>query len=405
VWANTSQDPQKFWFSRTGSYENLTVGTADTDAIAITIAADSADPITWLTGMKALLVGTGGGEWRISSEGYTEPVTPLNVIARRESNWGAADAQPAPVDQSVLYVARHNRKIREFFYSEVDGSKNTDLSILAEHLTSSGHNRATISQIAFQRDPDAILWCVQADGRLLGLTYNRAQEVIGWHDHDTNAGSVENICVIPGSGRDELWLQTRRVVNNAATRFVELMSTSEAYAQENAWYVDAGLQYNGSGATTITGLGHLNGASVDVLADGAAVARTTVNAGSIVLTNAASNVIAGLPYTSKMETMRLSSQAMAGTEQTRKKRISSVGVRVYRTGPFSAGYNEASVDVVPLRTTSDTMNAAIPLYTGDKEIKAFRSDWDRDGFIWVITEIPMPLTVLAVVPKWKVENV
>ena len=405
IWANTRGDPQKYWMSQTALYEDLSVGMADDEAIAITIAADNVNPVLWLASMKALLCGTGGGEWRIGSDSYVEPITPTNIIAKRESNWGAEDAMPVVVGRAVLYIQRHWRKIRELVYSEVEETKSTDLSILAEHLTNPGSNGSTIVELVFQQEPDSIVWARQHDGRFLGLTYNRAQEVIGWHQHETD-GIVESIAVIPGEERDELWLVVKRTINNQATRFIELMAPTDFVEQNDAWYVDCGLQYTGSGATTLAGLGHLNGASVDVLADGGVIARTTVNAGSIVLENLASNVIVGLPYESLLQTMRIEAQTKESQSvQTRKKKIVSVALRVYRSGPFDAGFSENSMDVVPMRTAGDLMGTAAPLYTGDKEIKMFRSNWDRDGYVWVKTDKPLPLTVLAIVPKWKTENV
>lgn len=406
VWANTPGDPQKVWFSKSADYENLSVGTADDDGIAVTIAADNVNPILWMTPQRVLLFGTSGGEWRISSESVVEPLTPTNILARRDSNYGAESVPAVAVGPSILYVQRHGRKLRELAYSvEYDGYNSQDLSLLSEHLTNPGNSGASIVQIAFQQEPDSILWCLQGDGKLIGLTYNRPQKVMGWHRHESDgaSGRIESIAVIPGTDRDELWMIARRTVN-AASRFIEFMENTDFADQEDAWYVDCGLDYSGSAATMITGLTHLNGASVDILADGAAVARQTVNAGSIVLANAASRVICGLPFTSQVQTVRMEAGNQTATLQGKKRRVHSMAVRLYRSSGFEMGKSDSELDDVPIRTTSGLMDTAETLFTGDKVIKAFPGDWDKDGYIWIQQEKPLPLTVLSIIPRFSISE-
>lgn len=40
-----------------------------------------------------------------------------------------------------------------------------------------------ITSMAFQKNPDPILWCVRSDGVLLSMTYDREQNVIAWSRH------------------------------------------------------------------------------------------------------------------------------------------------------------------------------------------------------------------------------
>jgi hypothetical protein len=87
---------------------------------------------------------------------------------------------------------------------------------LAEHIT-----RTEIVELAYQQQPDAILWCVRGDGVLIGLTYERDQKVVGWHRHITD-GTVESVAVIYGVGtEDEVWVAVNRVVDGAVKRFIE----------------------------------------------------------------------------------------------------------------------------------------------------------------------------------------
>ena len=114
------------------------------------------------------------------------------------------------------------RKIREFVYKfESDTYVAPDLTLLSEHVTKTG-----IIQIDYQQEPDSILWCVLTDGTLLGMTYQRDQEVIAWHRHivggvSDTAGTqaqVESVAVIPGTaddgaGIDEIYVAVKRNIN------------------------------------------------------------------------------------------------------------------------------------------------------------------------------------------------
>ena len=405
IWANTPAHPQRIWLSKTGIYHDLTLGTEDDDAIDITIAADRINPLVWLAPMNVLLFGTAGGEWRISSDSYTNPITPTNIIARRIGVGGCEAIMPEVVGLAVLYVQRHSRRVRELAYTlEYDSYVSKDLSKLAEHLTNTEINGSSIAEIAYASEPNSILWARLYDGSLIGCTYDRYQGVTAWHRHETD-GVIENIRVIPGSGRDELWMVVRRTINGTTKRYIEVMKEPDFDELENAWYLDCALQYSGNAATIITGLDHLNGSSVAILADGAVVADQTVNAGSIVLDNAASVVIAGLPFTSAMQTMRLEAGGDLGTSQTKLKKIHAVGVRLYRSAGFEIGMTDDGYDEVPMRTTGMAMDAPPDLFTGDREIMAVPSNWDRNGYVYIRQALPLPLSVTAIVAKIRTEDI
>lgn len=398
VWANVPASPQRMWFSATGAYTDLTIGAADDDALDITIAADNVNPIMWIAPMRVMLFGTTGGEWRVASEGYTTPVTPTNIIVRRESNYGSEE-QPLPivVGPTVLYVQRHARKVRELAYDyTIDGWDAPDLTLLAEHMTNRYNVGATICELAYCQEPDSILWARQHGGGLIGCTYNRMQQVAAWHRHATD-GDIEAICSIPGNNLDELWMEVARSIGGSTVRHIECMQETEFDVAADAWFLDDALRYDGAGATTITGLSHLNGASVGVLSDGAAVAQTTVNAGSIVLSNAASKCLVGLPFESQIQTPHIEAGSAWGTSQSKKKKISSVVFRLYESGGFEVSSTTGSWQVVPIRYTEDAMDTAVPLYTGDIEVREFPGGWNRHGWIWARQTTALPLTIQAIV--------
>ncbi len=155
--------------------------------------------------------------------------------------------------------------------------------------------------------------------------------------------------------------------------------------------------------STVTGLDHLNGETVDILGDGAVLTSQLVVSGLITLSTPSAKVIIGLNYESKLKTLRLEGGSLDGTSQTKTKRIHEVGVRLYKTVGIDIGSDEDALDPVPFRDASDNMDEPIPLFTGDKLIP-FEGGYDTDVQIIVKQTQPLPFTVLALIAKMKTNN-
>jgi len=183
VFAGTTNQPQTIFFSRSGDYENMDAnigGTiADDDAIIYTIASNQVNAIRFMTATRTLIIGTAGGEFTVSGGGTDSAVTPTNILIKKQSNHGAANVDAIAVGNATLFLQRAKRKIRELAYNfDVDGYIAPDMTILAEHVTEGG-----LTQIAYQQEPNQIVYGVRGDGELVGLTYQREQQVTAWHRH------------------------------------------------------------------------------------------------------------------------------------------------------------------------------------------------------------------------------
>tara|TARA_B100000287_G_scaffold435643_1_gene505254 strand:+ start:10087 stop:13047 length:2961 start_codon:yes stop_codon:yes gene_type:complete len=214
-------------------------------------------------------------------------------------------------------------------------------------------------------------------------------------------GVVESVAAIPGVlDEDQLYLSIKRTINGETKRYIERLNYLDFGDKVNdAYFVDSGLSYYGSAASSFTGAVHLAGQTVNVLADGAAHPQVTVdNSGAFSLNRNATSVHIGFPYTSTLQTMRVEAGAAQGTAQGRPKRIHDVSIRVYRSVGLKIGQNISVSDIVPFRSAADEMDQALPLFTGDKTIE-FSSGYDTDGFIFVTQDQPLPLTVLALYPR------
>ena len=407
VFAATLSQPQTVFFSKSGDYENLDAnigGTvADDDAIIYTIASNPVNAIRFMAASRTLIIGTAGGEFTVSGGGDNDAVTPTNILIKKQSNHGAANIDAVAVANATLFVQRAKRKIRELAYNfDVDGYIAPDLTILAEHVTKGG-----ITEMAYQEEPLAIIWCVRDDGELVALTYQREQEVVAWHRHvfggafGSGKAVCESVAVIPTEDSEyELYMIIKRTINGATKRYVEFLNTFDFDETDNKSFnfLDSQLSYSGSAATTISGLSHLEGQTVSILADGATHPDKTVSSGSITLDRSATDVKVGLGYTSLLKTMRIDAGAQNGTSQAKTKRIYEVTARLYESVGVEIGPDLSNMERVPFRTSSDPMDQGIPPFTGDKEVE-FRGNYDTDGFMIVRQTQPLPLTILSLYPR------
>lgn len=401
---------QRLWLSVTGDYENFAdrddggVVTADS-AIAIDVVSDQANRIEWLVPADVLLVGTAGGEHIVRELTTNEALGPGNITSIKVSEYGSAPVQPVRVGNSILFVQRAGRKIRELAFSaeafNSDGYGSIDLSILAPHLLPRGKY---ITQLAYQQEPHSVVWAVRSDGLLMGVRYNSNRKAVAWSRHPIGgAAVVEAIDCIPhpDGDLDELWLIVRRTIGGATKRYVEYLEvewTSEDDA-EDRFYVDSGLTYDGAPATTISGLAHLEGQVVDVLANGATHPQRTVSSGAITLARSASVVQVGLPCPAKLQLLRQNAGSGDGTSQGKTKRIHLMTLRLLDTLGGKTGASEAELDIIPFRTSSDLMNQPPPAFTGDKTDIAWPAGYDTDGYVWYVNDQPLPATVVAVMPQ------
>lgn len=407
VFAGTRAEPQTIYFSKSGDYENMDDGyhqtIADDDAIVYTIASNQVNAIRFMTATRTLIIGTAGGEFAVSGGGTDSAITPTNILIKRQSNHGAANVDAIAVGNAILFLQRAKRKIRELAYNfDVDGYVAPDMTILAEHISESG-----ITQIAYQQEPNQIIWCVRTDGQLIGLTYQREQQVVAWHRHifGGSFGSGDAVCesvaVIPSDDDEyQTWVTVKRTINGVTKRYVEYLHTFNFDETDNTDFnfLDSQLNYSGTSTTTISGLGHLEGQTVAVLANGSTHPRKVVSSGSITLDRPATKVKVGLPYVSLLQTMRLDAGSQDGTSQGKTKRIFDITLRIYESIGIEVGPDLDNMERIPFRSSANAMDVAIPVFTGDKEIE-FRGNYETDGYVYVRQDQPLPLTILSLYPR------
>jgi len=243
VFASTTAQPQTLFFSVGGSFEDFNGGVNDTDALTYTLGSNQVNIIRYLQAGRVLLVGTSGGEFVVSSSEQA-PLSPTNASVKRQATYGSANIQPVQVANTTLFIQRAKRKLRELIFDlNTDSYQAPDLTILAEHITEGG-----IKEMALQQEPDNIVWCVRIDGKLVGMTYRREENVIAWHEH--TLGGKSGACTVTVSDYANLAVGT-------TLKFTKSDGTTVTFTSEAA----------GGSAPTDTSLGFRPNESNNTTAD------------------------------------------------------------------------------------------------------------------------------------------
>ena len=389
--AGTNDKPQVLFATRTGTESNLTssIPSREADGMELRIASSQYNKIRHLVALSDLIAFTAGGEFRIYSDN-APAITPTSVTIKPQGYAGASNVQPVVTTGSILYVQAQGSRIRELSYSwEANSYRTVDASIMAPHR----FNGFSVSELAYSRAPDSIAWAVRDDGTLLGLTYVPDQQVYGWHAHDTD-GEFESVCVVPENNEDVLYAVVRRTIGASQLRYIERLHTRMLVDLEDAFFVDSGLTYSGAPATTISGLTHLEGKTVDILADGAVEARQVVTGGQVVLGTAASLVHIGLPITADLRTLPLAMEGAQAAGQGTVKNVNKVHLRVSQSSVIKAGPSFDRLREYPARAVSDPYGSPPALRDGELALTIDPS-WNQDAALCVRQDLPLPLTVLS----------
>ncbi len=377
----------------------------DADAISLTAAGEEASQIRWLAPVAALAVGTSGGEKTIRGSNIAEAVTAENAAILPASTVGVADLAPARVDATVLFLSRDRRRVHELTYNlQADGYVSPEMTILAGHLG----EESALADIVFQRRPWRILWSRRDDGVLLGFTYDREQDVTAWHRHTLGGGGrVVAMATIPAGAEDRLWVVVERGTGEALTRTAEYLEADSSLRPlsdaAESFHVDCGVTRDLDGGLVCPLLQHLEGQEVAILADGAVHPPRTVVDGQITLARAAEQVVVGLPFASRYESLNLEPPLGNGTALGRAKTLTGIDLFVVDTLGGRVGPDEAALEPLLTRRDGQPMDQAPPLLTGVQRLE-WRGGWRREKRVVFVHDQPLPCTLAGMVPQLSVNE-
>lgn len=187
-------------------------------------------------------------------------------------------------------------------------------------------------------------------------------------------------------------------IKNVTTNTLELTDTSDVNIDSTLYteYLSGG--YAREAVLSISGLGHLEGKEVSVLANGNVVSpNPTVTSGAITLTNRSSRVHVGLGYITDIETLDI--DTIDGRMTAKKINVGEVKVNLLKSRGMWAGPDSDHLTEWKQRgIAGEDYGVATALFTG-KATMGVTSMWRDGGGTLIRQQYPLPLTVLAIVPK------
>lgn len=365
----------------------------DAGPINRSIGEGPVDSICWALPMQRLLVGTEGAEFSARSSSFDEPLTPTNFNIKPASTHGSALINAVRVDSMGIFVDRSSERLFQLSYNlDQNDYRPGDLTIGVPDL-----NEAGIVHIAVQRKPDTRIHCVRADGTVAVLVFDEGENVICWMEIETD-GDVEDVCVLPGTGEDQVYYIVKRTINGSTKRYIEKWARErDCRGGTLNKQADAFYAFSGSSTDTITGLTHLEGESVVVWGAGKDLGTYTVSSGSITLSQEVTSCIVGLTYEARFKSAKQAFGAALGTPLSQRKRIDHLGLILadthYQGLQFGPDFD--TLDSLPLVEGEEETAADTIWEEYDKDMIDFPGEWSTDSRICLKAQAPRPCTVLA----------
>jgi len=250
---NTTNYPNRIWGSKIGYPKNFTrkIPADASDAFDFTLSgAGYINEIRHAVDLGTLVILTASGEW-VAQGDSNGAITPTNGPNwRQHSYYGSSKITPIVMGGNMLYVQTQGSVVRDFgFDYQVDGYRGNDLTVFSAHL----FKNKTITSWAYQQVPHSTVWMIRSDGVLIGLTYLREHDILGWHRHDTD-GIYEQICSVPEGNETVIYTVVKRTINGETRRYIERMTNREQAETIDLVLMDCAKTYDGrnTGATTMT---------------------------------------------------------------------------------------------------------------------------------------------------------
>jgi hypothetical protein len=374
--------PHRLWFSKSGDLFNFDLGEGlDDNAIEFSILSDQVNAIRGMFSGRHLQIFTSGAEWMVTGD----PLTPANVQIRRQTRIGSMVARyipPVNVDGATLFVSRSGTQIQEFLYTDIEQAYQvTDLALVSRHIVP--------TPVDQDFDPQRrLLVIVREDGRIATLTVFRSESVAAWTLHETQGHVIsvsvvgENVYFLIKRG-DKFMIETWDDTINMDSALV-----GEANIASSQW----------------SGLSHLEGCHVYIIADGIIHAPQVVTGGAIRLNNPAKSVEVGLSYTHIIEP--LPPNALGDAGHAKATRLIEAVFRIEKTSALRLDVGRGLRDIALRRMgRNHLLDQAAPVISGDVRVRAYGWHTNLDQPLWRIEQSePLPFKLLSVSTELKINQ-
>jgi len=366
--------PNTIFASRVARFFDFNPGeTLDDDAIEATLATDSVNAITGLFAGRDLQIFTKGGEFFIS-QASLDPITPNNIVVSTATRRGAKEGiKPVGAESGTLFIQRAGKALREFLFSDVELSYiSNNISLLSSHLLKSPSDMA-LRKATSTDDGDLLLIVNGQDGSLATYSILRGQNVIA-PSLCTVDGTFEKVAV----DVDTIYFVVKRTINGSTVYYVEAFNDDNT-TDSNVLLIGASLP----GTTTVTGLSHLEGKTVKVIADDVMQNERVVASGQIIIDSVPTAYVEiGLDYTPEVKTLPVELKLSSGNVIAQRKRIVEATANMYLTQNLTLNGN-------------DFIFTAGEFYTGLKRRKPMLG-YDKKGQMTFSQSEPLFFTLLGI---------
>ncbi len=441
--------PDRIWRSYTRNFnvmskeDDSSVGVSGDEPFWTDLFSQQLNMIQWLSGGDTMLIGTQADEWINTRIDSSAAYTLANSTCRKTSSYGSAYIQPLRVGNTLVFVTSSGCEIRELVFSESEQSYVADSlqTLYDEYPEKPSQTSPFLSGWPGDRKYTGIvwdksrssIWANDPAGNLFGCVRDRRLGVIAWHRHELGgSGKVISVCTLPNPDLsvDDVWVCVQRTVNASTVYHIERIiggNVSENSAYDRVISLTPARYFTDSSVFMVNSyplaesdpieqaMNHLRGESVVGTASSTkglfALPARTVSLLSnatdygIVLTESLPNYTGeiyclawGYAFESVVVPVRFDAGSDIGTSQAARQRITDVTIRFHKTIGCKVGSDATKAMRMVFRESSTPLNKSADLFTGDKHI-SFSGTYDRNGYVYICQDQPLPLTVCAIVAE------
>ena len=352
----TKERPNTLFGSRVNRFFDFNPGeTLDDDAIEATLDTGKANPIIGLFSGRDLQIFTKGGEFFVPQSSL-DPITPSNIVINGATRRGAKEGiKPLGVESGTIFIQAAGKAVREFLFSDVElNYVSNNISLLSSHLLQSPVDMA-LRKATSTTDGDLLL-VVNGDGTLATYSILKTQNITA-----PSLASTDGEFINAAVDVETMYFVVKRTIDSTDVYYIEVFNDDNT--------TDSAILLSGGtlpGTTTVTGLDHLEGETVKVIADDSMQSDKTVSSGSITLDAVPTTYVEiGINYVPTITTLPVELRLPSGNIVAQKKRIVEATALLYLS-------QNLTLD------GKDFVFSAGSFYTGQKRRKPMLG-YDREG--------------------------
>ena len=370
-YAGTPNEPEQIWASTTADLEDMTPG-VDADG-GFSVINSHFGAIVWMLSTKDLIFGSTNAEYLVTSVGPVIFIGDIQID--RQSVYGSNSVQAEQIGDKVLYITGDSKRLHAMQYDESQDTWLSDeLSWASEHVMKSG-----VKDMCYAQYPHNVVWLNLINGTVAACNYNRPVNVYGWNRHNTQGFNIDS-----SAGNEAGVSKVVSIVLRPNGIMCLEISDPVGGVMDSRISVQ-----NSPASTTVIGLEHLEGLTVQVVADSAIHPDRTVVNGEIELQREAEFIQVGLGFRKRMKTLPLDKGSNTGSARAYTKRYKDIYLALLNSAVPSVNGQLAAI-----RVPQDLMDVATPLTTG--LVKVSNLGFDKEAIVDIIQDGPLPLQITGV---------